>query len=148
MLTSPNDPNSKLVKQDDEAIKHQSAEKIAAVTHASTQIIDSIIRDVLCSIDLDQPNTENKSTMLSAMTTIWLFGKVCPKLLIDHISTIQSYLTLKCITAIDVMIMVKVVQVIENVLPKLSNPSEYLLTSIEEELTKNILQSSPQGKYY
>lgn len=143
LLTSPNDQNSKLVKQEDDAVKHQSAEKIAQVTQASTQIVDTIIRDVLCSIDLDQRN-QDKYKMLSAMTTIWLFGKVCPKLLIDHISTIQSYLTMRCITPLDIMIMVKVVQIIESVLPKLSNPSEYLLSRIEEELTKNILQSSPQ----
>jgi len=143
LLISPNDPNAKLlIKQTDEdAIKHQSAEKIAQVTNASTQIIDCLIRDVLCSND----NSRNdKSIMCSAMTTIWLFCKVCPKLLIDHISTIQSYLTMRCNTSLDIMIMVKVVQIIENVLPKLSNPSENLLSGIEIELTKNILQSNPQ----
>lgn len=145
LLISPNDPNAKLlVKQDDDSVKHQSAEKIAQVTQASTQIVDTLIRDVLCSNDLDQQRNNDKSIMLSAFTTIWLFGKVCPKLLIDHISTIQSYLTMRCNSPLDIMIMVKVVQIIENVLPKLSNPSEQLLSSIEEELTKNILQSSPQ----
>ena len=144
LLTSPNDPtNAKLVKQDDDIVKHQSAEKIAQVTQASTQIVDALIRDVLCSNDLDQRNND-KLRMLSAMTTIWLFGKVCPKLLVDHISTIQCYLTMRCATPLDAMIRVKVIQIIENVLPKLSNPSEQLLSSIEEELTKNIIQSSPQ----
>ncbi|KAK4337295.1 hypothetical protein RND71_044120 [Anisodus tanguticus] len=143
LLASPNDPNLKSIKTDDDIIKHQSVEKVVQVTNASTQIVNVLIRDVLCSMDLDQPNNY-KSMMLSAMTTIWLFGKVCPKLLVDHISTIQSYLTMRCNTSLDIMIMVKVVQIIENVLPKLINPSEYLLTGIEEELTKNILQSSPQ----
>jgi len=143
LLTSPNDPNAKLLKQEEDVVKHQSAEKIAQVTQASAQIVDCLIRDILCSNDQDQRNND-KSKMLSAMTTIWLFGKVCPKLLIDHITTIQSYLTMRCNTPLDIMIMVKVVQIIENVLPKLSNPSEHLLSSIESELTKNIIQSSPQ----
>ena len=127
-----------MVKQDEDVVKHQSAEKIAQVTAASTQIVDTLIRDILCSNDQDQPNND-KSIMLSAMSTIWLFGKVCPKLLIDHITTIQSYLTIRCATPLDIMIMVNVIQIIENVLPKLSNPSEQLLSSIEVELTKNII---------
>ena len=76
------------------------------------------------------------------MTTIWLFGKVAPRLLIDHITTIQFYLTIRCATPLDIM--VKVIQIIESVLPKLSDPLPQLLSSIEVKLTKNIIQSSPQ----
>ncbi|RWS29388.1 nipped-B-like protein [Leptotrombidium deliense] len=125
-----------------------SAQQVQQVTHASTQIVDVLIRNILCgdqsSLDQQQQQPNYKSNCVSAMTTIWLFGKVCPQLLVNHISTLQPYLSLKCTTQLDIMIMIKVVQIIEHVLPKLANPAESLLTRIEEDLTKNILQNNAQ----
>ncbi|RWS10994.1 nipped-B-like protein [Dinothrombium tinctorium] len=132
---------------DEETRPTPSAQQLQQVTNASAQIVDVLIGDILCgdqqTLDQQQqPN--NKSNCVSAMTTIWLFGKVCPHLLVNHISTLQPYLSLKCTTQLDIMIMIKVVQIIEHVLPKLANPSESLLTRIEEDLTKNILQNNAQ----
>jgi cohesin loading factor subunit SCC2 len=147
LLSPPGDPASKgMLKEEEERdSRHMTAQQLAQVAAASSQIVDVLVREMLCSGENEQ---RNKTVTVSAMTTLWLFGKVSPKLIVDHISVIQPFLSMRCSTQLDTMILVKVIQIIEHVLPKLSNPSEYLLTSIEEELTKLIIQSNAQVLNY
>lgn len=127
-----------------------TAAQLQQVIAASAQIVDVLVSDVLCgsgpNSDDPQASLDNnsKSTCFATMTTIWLFSKVCPQLLVNHISILQPYLSVKITSELDSLILVKAVQTIEHVLPKLTNPSDLLLSSIEEGLTKIILQSNPQ----
>lgn len=125
-----------------------SLQQLQQVTSASSQIIDVLISEILCgeqqppASDSASSKQQIKYSVLSAVTTIWLFGKVSPNLLMDHVSTLQPYLSIKCTTQLDMMVLSKVAQILELVMPKLSNPSESLLNSIEEDLTKNILSNN------
>lgn len=128
----------KVTDEDDEDKVPLSVQQRQQVKDASAQIIDVIIGEVLCG---DQ-QTVDKNSCLAAMTTIWLFSKVCPELMLNHVSTLQPYLTMKCVTQGDLIILKTVVQILELVLPKLPSASPAHMTRIEEDLTKNILQSN------
>ena len=147
-------PDGKIKKNvmddDDDEKTTPSAAQLQQVIAASAQIVDVLVSDVLCgsgpNSDDPQASLDNnsKSTCFATMTTIWLFSKVCPQLLVNHISILQPYLSVKITSELDSLILIKAVQIIEHVLPKLTNPSDLLLSSIEEGLTKIILQSNPQ----
>lgn len=129
--------------EEDEEKPAASVQQLAQVTNASAQIIDILISEILCgNNDTSSGMAGGRSAILSAVTTIWLFGKVAPQLLLNHISTLHPYLQIKCTTQLDIMVLSKVVQILELVLPRLSSPSESLLTRIEEDLTKNIIQNN------
>ncbi|KAI1285335.1 Nipped-B-like protein [Halotydeus destructor] len=135
------DGDKKKPGEDDEDEKPSlSAQQVQQVSTASTQIIDVLIADILCS----EEEKRSKNDCLSAMTTIWLFAKVCPQLVMNHIPILHPYLSVRCATQGDLMIVIKVVQILELVLPKLSNPSPDMLVQIEMDLTKNILKNNVQ----
>ena len=148
LFVAQNDQNKKktvtemALEEEDDSKSAQSVQQLQQVTSASSQIIEVLVSEILCGETSHANAAQSKSEILSAITTIWLFSKVCPNLLLNHISTLHPYLSTKCTTQLDIMVLSKVVQIIELVLPKLSNPSESLLTKIEEDLTKNILQNN------
>ena len=154
-LFNPNSENKSKKSHDDHDDDNDiriTDSQLQQVISASAQIVDVLVSDVLCgsSPNSDDSNSQqsldnnSKSICFATMTTIWLFSKVCPQLLVHHISILQPYLSVRITSELDSLILIKAVQTIENVLPKLNNPSETLLTNIEEGLTKNILQSNPQ----
>ncbi|OTF79105.1 hypothetical protein BLA29_011759, partial [Euroglyphus maynei] len=102
------------------------------------QICDSIMNDVL----IDDMPQSTKKTQLSAVQCVAMMAQCCPELMVKHCDTLQSLMSLPCETLIEISLRMKVIQTIERVLPHIHNPSPYLLNRIEEDLTKNILQSS------
>lgn len=149
LFAAQNDLNKKktvveISMEDDEDKPAQSVAQLQQVISASTQIIEILVSEILCGENAcgSDANSQRRSTILAAITTIWLFAKVAPHLLLNHISTLHPYLSTKCTTQLDIMVLSKVVQTLELVLTKLSNPSESLLARIEEDLTKNILQNN------
>ncbi|KAH9414368.1 hypothetical protein DERP_012017 [Dermatophagoides pteronyssinus] len=102
------------------------------------QICDSIMNDVL----IDDMPQSSKKTQLSAVQCVVMMSQCCPELMVKHCDTLQSLMSLPCETLIEISLRMKVIQTIELVLPHINNPSPYLVTRIEEDLTKNILQST------
>lgn len=100
------------------------------------QICDCIMSDIMIE---DQ---SRKMTQLSAIQCVAMMTQCCPQLMVKHCDTLQSLMSLSCETFIEISLRMKVIQTIEYVLPHINNPSPHLLTRIEEDLTKNILQSS------
>lgn len=135
---------SKNADDDDDNKNTTSAHQLQQVIIASSQIIDVLVSDVLCGSGPNSDDSSHKSTCYATMTTVWLFSKVCPQLLVNHISILQPYLSVRITSELDSLILVKAVQTIEHVLPKLTNPSESLMSEIEKSLTMNILLSPPQ----
>jgi cohesin loading factor subunit SCC2 len=148
LFVAQNDQNKKktvtelALEEEDDSKTTLSEQQLQQVTSASSQIIEVLVSEILCGDSSNTNAAQSKSDILSAITTIWLFSKVCPHLLLNHISTLHPYLSTKCTTQLDIMLLSKVVQIIELVLPKLSDPPATLLTKIEEDLTKNIVQSN------
>ena len=100
------------------------------------QICDCIMSDIMIE---DQ---SNKITQLSAIQCVSMMSQCCPQLMVKHCDTLQSLMSLSCETLIEISLRMRVIQTIERILPHINNPSPQLLSRIEEDLTKNILQSS------
>ena len=74
------------------------------------------------------------------MTTLYLFAKIRPLLLVPHAMTLQPYLSLRCRTQGDYQIISDVARTLEVVVPLLEHPSESFLAQLEEDAVKLILQ--------
>uniref|UniRef100_A0A8C7X5K8 Nipped-B protein n=1 Tax=Oryzias sinensis TaxID=183150 RepID=A0A8C7X5K8_9TELE len=82
----------------------------------------------------------NSSRLVSCITTLLLFTKIRPQLMIKHAMTIQPYLTTKCNSQNVFMVICNVAKILELVVPLMENPSETFLTTIEEDLMKLIVK--------
>lgn len=144
LFAAQNDVNKKktvVELEEEEDRPGRSQEQLQQVTNASVQIIDVIVSDILCG-ESNEKETERKYTILSAVTTLWLFAKVSPQLLLKHVSIMQPFISTKCVTYLDAMIISKVAEIMEFVLPKAADLSDTQLSRIEEDLAKHILLSN------
>uniref|UniRef100_A0A8C7GV06 Nipped-B protein n=1 Tax=Oncorhynchus kisutch TaxID=8019 RepID=A0A8C7GV06_ONCKI len=78
----------------------------------------------------------NSNRLVSCITTLFLFSKNRAQLMVKHAMTMQPYLTTKCNTQSDFMVICNVAKILELVIPLMEHPSETFLTTIEEDLMK------------
>uniref|UniRef100_A0A673NE71 Nipped-B protein n=1 Tax=Sinocyclocheilus rhinocerous TaxID=307959 RepID=A0A673NE71_9TELE len=78
--------------------------------------------------------------LVACITTLYLFSKIRPQLMVKHAMTMQPYLTTKCNTQSDFMVICNVAKILELVVPLMDHPSENFLTTIEEDLMKLIIK--------
>lgn len=78
--------------------------------------------------------------LVACLTTLNLFAKIRPQLLVKHASTLQPYLSLKCQTKGDYTIISSVARTLELVVPLMEHPSETFLAQLEEDSIKLIIQ--------
>ncbi|XP_025832337.1 nipped-B-like protein A [Agrilus planipennis] len=105
---------------------------------ACTQIVDCLIENV---IRLEETHNSSGSSqrLVACMTTLYLFAKIRPQLLVKHASTLQPYLSLKCQSQGDIQIVSNVARMLELVVPLMEHPSETFLAQLEEDSMKLIL---------
>ncbi|TRY98298.1 hypothetical protein DNTS_032801 [Danionella cerebrum] len=82
----------------------------------------------------------NSTRLVACITTLYLFSKIRPQLMVKHAMTMQPYLTTKCSSQSDFMVICNVAKILELVVPLMDHPSESFLTTIEEDLMKLILK--------
>ncbi|CAG2169560.1 unnamed protein product [Oppiella nova] len=115
------------------------------VPQSAQTIVDFVVARVLCAPD-DTTTTANDRSRallnLAAIHLVAIFARICPQLLVKHCDSLQSLLSLSCDTVVDIHLRNKVIQSLERILHKVRNPSPQLMTRLEEDLTKQILQSS------
>lgn len=101
--------------------------------------MDCLIQNVL---RLEETNDNNSSSqrLVACLTTLYLFAKIRPQLLIKHAITLQPYLSLKCQSNGDTQIISSVARMLELVVPLMEHPSESFLAQLEEDSMKLILQ--------
>lgn len=106
---------------------------------ASTQIIS-----VLVSRNLSHGFQESSSRAdcLASMTALWSFAKITPLLLTHHLDLFQSFLNINPKSSFDLLILEKVIQIIELILPVMPSLSVATTNSIESNLTKLIIRGS------
>ncbi|CAI5442496.1 unnamed protein product [Caenorhabditis angaria] len=135
------------------------------VLFASKQIIDNLVDCILHletkmaneSSQMDQQNMnelekaakskQNQDRLLACLTTMAIFSKVRPELMVKHAETLQPYLTTtstKVRTASEVAVMNEVVGMLERVVPLMSHPSDQFLSGIDDDLTKMATQFGMQ----
>lgn len=103
------------------------------------QIVDCLIENVL-SLEEKNDNSGSSHRLVACLTTLYLFAKIRPQLLINHAITLQPYLSLKCQSNGDIQIISSVAKMLELVVPLMEHPSESFLAQLEEDSMKLILQ--------
>uniref|UniRef100_A0ABD2WUA4 Nipped-B protein n=2 Tax=Trichogramma kaykai TaxID=54128 RepID=A0ABD2WUA4_9HYME len=138
-------------KEDKEDSTKLQTEPPKALVTACTQIVDCLIENVLrleetnlnngpVSNDAETPKRGASQRLVACLTTLYLFAKIRPQLLVGHAITLQPYLSLKCQTQGDYQIISSVAHTLELVVPLMEHPSETFLAQLEEDSVKLILQ--------
>uniref|UniRef100_A0A3B4WMI2 Nipped-B protein n=1 Tax=Seriola lalandi dorsalis TaxID=1841481 RepID=A0A3B4WMI2_SERLL len=92
------------------------------------------------SVNVRENKGVNSTRLVACITTLYLFSKIRAQLMVKHAMTMQPYLTTKCNTANDFMVICNVAKILELVVPLMEHPSETFLATIEEDLMKLIIK--------
>lgn len=106
---------------------------------ACEQIVNCLIENVL-RLEETTDNNISSQRLVSCLTTLYLFAKIRPQLLVKHASTLQPYLSLKCQSNGDIQIISSVAKMLELVVPLMDHPSDSFLAQLEEDSMKLVLQ--------
>lgn len=126
-------------KEDKEDSTKIQTEPPKALLLACEQIVNCLIENVL-SLEETTDNSSTSQRLVACLTTLHLFAKIRPQLLVKHASTLQPYLSLKCQSHGDIQIISSVARMLELVVPLMDHPSESFLAQLEEDSMKLILQ--------
>ncbi|XP_055087467.1 nipped-B-like protein B isoform X2 [Periophthalmus magnuspinnatus] len=108
---------------------------------ACIQLVDSLVEHILTYEEsLAEDKGVSSGRLVSCITTLYLFSKIRPQLMVKHAMTMQPYLTTKCNTQNDFMVICNVAKILELVVPLIEHPSEGFLTTLEEDLMKLIIK--------
>uniref|UniRef100_A0A3Q3QRL1 Nipped-B protein n=1 Tax=Monopterus albus TaxID=43700 RepID=A0A3Q3QRL1_MONAL len=110
---------------------------------ACVQLVDKLVEHILKyeeSLADCEDKGVNSGRSVACITTLYLFSKIRAQLMVKHAMTMQPYLTTKCNTQNDFMVICNVAKILELVVPLMENPSETFLTTIEEDLMKLIFK--------
>lgn len=77
--------------------------------------------------------TDNRK-LLGCITTLHLFAKIRPQLIVRHAITLEPYLNVKCSSNYVVRFMSCVAEILEHVVPLMEHPSESFLYDLENHL--------------
>ncbi|XP_015608348.1 nipped-B-like protein B [Cephus cinctus] len=133
-------------KEDKDDSTKMQMEPPKALLTACKQIVDCLIENVLRLEETNLDNSEkpekkgSSQRLVACLTTLYLFAKIRPQLLVNHAITLQPYLSLKCQTQGDYQIISSVAHTLELVVPLMEHPSETFLAQLEEDSVKLILQ--------
>ncbi|XP_077377636.1 nipped-B-like protein A isoform X5 [Festucalex cinctus] len=125
---------SNLLKSEEDAA-YKPAKK------ACVQLVDNLVEHILkYEESLAENKGVNSTRLVACITTLYLFSKIRAQLMVKHAMTMQPYLTTKCNTANDFMVICNVAKMLELVVPLMEHPSETFLATIEEDLMKLIIK--------
>uniref|UniRef100_A0A8C8DNG4 Nipped-B protein n=1 Tax=Oryzias sinensis TaxID=183150 RepID=A0A8C8DNG4_9TELE len=109
--------------------------------NACVQLVDNLVEHILkYEESLAENKGVNSTRLVACITTLYLFSKIRAQLMVKHAMTMQPYLTTKCNTANDFMVICNVAKILELVVPLMEHPSETFLATIEEDLMKLIIK--------
>ncbi|XP_075123769.1 nipped-B-like protein isoform X2 [Leptodactylus fuscus] len=124
-------------------LKSEEDASYKPVKKACTQLVDNLVEHILkyeeSMADSDNRGV-NSGRLVACITTLFLFSKIRPQLMVKHAMTMQPYLTTKCSTQNDFMVICNVAKILELVVPLMEHPSETFLATIEEDLMKLIIK--------
>lgn len=107
---------------------------------ACQQIVDCLIEKLLQLEESSVEGIGSSQRILACLSTLHLFAKIRPQLLVNHCMTLQPYLSLKCQNIYEQHIISTVASTLELVVPLMEHPSEVFLAQLEEDAVKLILQ--------
>ncbi|MGH0162157.1 UNVERIFIED_CONTAM: hypothetical protein FKN15_049563 [Acipenser sinensis] len=110
---------------------------------ACVQLVDNLVEHILKyeeSLADSENRGVNSNRLVACITTLFLFSKIRAQLMVKHAMTMQPYLTTKCNTQSDFLVICNVAKILELVVPLMEHPSETFLATIEEDLMKLIIK--------
>uniref|UniRef100_A0A672M6F8 Nipped-B protein n=1 Tax=Sinocyclocheilus grahami TaxID=75366 RepID=A0A672M6F8_SINGR len=108
---------------------------------ACVQLVDNLVEYILKYEEaIAEHKSVNSTRLVACITTLYLFSKIRAQLMVKHAMTMQPYLTTKCSSQSDFMVICNIAKILELVVPLMDHPSESFLTTIEEDLMKLILK--------
>ncbi|XP_041825130.1 nipped-B-like protein B [Melanotaenia boesemani] len=110
---------------------------------ACIQLVDNLVEHILKyeeSLADCEDKGVNSGRLVACITTLYLFTKIRAQLMVKHAMTMQPYLTTKCNTQNDFVVICNVSKILELVVPLMEHPSETFLTTLEEDLMKLIIK--------
>lgn len=124
-----------------ENLLHNEEDSISkASEEASRQIVNCLVENVLSLEERAVAQSEGKGSssqrLVSSLSTLYLISKIKPQLLVKHSMTLQPYLSTKCSTQGDYLVIHNVARILELVVPLMEHPSETFLASLEEDLMR------------
>ncbi|XP_015917396.1 nipped-B-like protein A [Parasteatoda tepidariorum] len=120
-------------------LKNKEDANYKSVVKACRQIVDCLVENLL-QIEESTPETGASTHLVACLATLHLFSKIHPPFVVPHATTIQPYLSMKCNTQSDFLLLRNVAQTLELVVPLIEHPSESFLAQIEEDMIKLILR--------
>ncbi|XP_065116638.1 nipped-B-like protein B isoform X2 [Paramisgurnus dabryanus] len=124
-------------------LKSEESASYKPAKKACGQLVDGLVEHIL-KYEESLADGDNKgltsNRLVACITTLYLFSKIRPHLMVKHAMTMQPYLTTKCNTQSDFMVICNVAKILELVVPLMDHPSENFLTTIEEDLMKLIIK--------
>ena len=143
-------------KEDKDDATKKKTEPPPQIVNSCQQIVDCLVESVLrmeeSNSDLmnirngeeaeGQGGSEEKrasNRLVACLTTLYLFAKIRPQLLVEHVQTLTPYLTVTARTRTDNLIISNVARTLELTVPLLKHPSEIFLSQLEESSVKLIL---------
>lgn len=136
-------------KEDKDDATKKNTEPPAQLVLACQQIVDCLVESVLrmeesnsdmMSSEGGQPKGAS-SRLVACLTTLYLFAKIRPQLLTEHVQTLAPYLAVTARTKSDNLIVSNVARTLELTVPLLKHPSEIFLSQLEEAAVKLILSN-------
>ncbi|XP_078354070.1 nipped-B-like protein isoform X1 [Oculina patagonica] len=124
-----------------ENLLHNEEDSISkASEEASRQIVNCLVENVLSLEEKAVAQSEGKGSssqrLVSSLSSLYLISKIKPQLLVKHAMTLQPYLSTKCSTQGDYLVIHNVARILELVVPLMEHPSESFLASLEEDLMR------------
>uniref|UniRef100_A0A1I8EA76 Nipped-B protein n=1 Tax=Wuchereria bancrofti TaxID=6293 RepID=A0A1I8EA76_WUCBA len=121
---------------------------------ASRQIVDTLVDNVLTldskmasgggevinsseestSMNAAAAHKEHQERMLACLSTLSLFSKAKPDLMVKHAETLQPYLSMNMNGPAEQQVMNQVINMLERVVPLMDHPSESFLKTLDESL--------------
>ncbi|XP_063051762.1 nipped-B-like protein A isoform X2 [Engraulis encrasicolus] len=112
---------------------------------ACVQLVDSLVEHMLrYEESLAEHKSVNSARLVACITTLFLFSKVKADFMVKHAMTMQPYLSTKCNSKQDLMVICQVAKILELVIPLMEHPSENFLATVEEDLVKLIFKYGMQ----
>uniref|UniRef100_A0A1I8F9I1 Nipped-B protein n=1 Tax=Macrostomum lignano TaxID=282301 RepID=A0A1I8F9I1_9PLAT len=94
-----------------------------------TRAVDTLVANIM---RLEEISSNNNQRLVACLCTLYMLTKIRPNLMVDHASTLQSYLKIKISSQQDNYVLHYVAKILELTVPLMEHPDEEELRSIEQ----------------